>query len=196
MKISFHGIKNTTGVDCRDGYSHMTRHGRIPDELYSTMHIVLTNENGKDLDNFKQILKTFPNRVNPNAMDLTLDEFYTGYSADTAKVYGINEDTVNLNRATLKFFEKIQKFLERVGQMNSKENIIDENFHNESIYAFRRHYDTCADGEYKKLIKDMEANPQCGIDSAEYFARVLKQDIEKFKLEQKHMDEYAKKYFG
>ena len=169
MKISFHGIKNAAGVYYGNSSNHMTKNGTIPGQQYNTLHIVATNENGKDLDKLKPILKTFPNRVNPDALDLTLDEFYTGYSTDTEKVYGINEDMVNLNRATLPFFVKIQEFLERVGKMNVKENNRVENFNTtkEAFYAFRRHYEPGCDNEFKRLIKDIEESPESGIVSAE-----------------------------
>lgn len=195
MKISFYGAKNAAAVYSSLGETRMTKNGLTPESKYNTLHIVATNENGRDLEDLKPVLKAFPNRINPHALDITLDEYETGH--ESFRVYGVNENCVNINNATLPLLEKIMNFLEKAGKMNTAKNEIDENFEhsNEAVYAFRRHYETGADEEFRALLSEVSKNPQYGIDGASYFSRMLKQDIEKYKLENKQMDEYGKKYF-
>ena len=196
MKISFHGIKNSAAIYTEIGNKRMTKNGLQPECKCNTLHITATNNNGRDLDYIEPVLKILPNRINQNSLNISLDEYYQEAAIHPYRVYTINEDTLNLNKATLPIFEKICKFLERISNIPAKNVIIDKNYSNskEALYAFRRHYDSDNDSELKNILNAAFSDGESACSSAQYFARSIKQDIEKFKLEQKQLDDYSKQF--
>ena len=120
MKISFHGIKNSAAIYTEIEKKRMTKNGLQPECKCNTLHITATNNKGRDLDYIEPVLKILPNRINQNSLNISLDEYYQEAAIHPYRVYTINEDTLDLNRATLPIFEKICKFLERISNIPAK----------------------------------------------------------------------------
>ncbi len=193
MKINFYGVKNAAALQTESGYVKMTKHGLAPASRHITLQAEITDKNSNDLEQLSPVLNVFKNRTNQNALNFTLDEYTT--DRETFRIYGINGDVINLNRQSAPVFQKLQKFFTLLGSGKMMSETAENFSHsNESLFAFKRHFDGDAE-RFKSLCKKAVNDSEGTVSCAQYIARKLKFDIDKFLLEERHKDEYFSAYF-
>jgi hypothetical protein len=118
MQINFKGIKNAgahTKLNKED-LAILEEGGRrfgIPKGKLSVISLELTNEGNKDLDEFKEILKNYPNCFNPNMLNLDIQEQLEYKKTQ----FMINGKAIKMNRENLKIFAKIFRLLDKISKM-------------------------------------------------------------------------------
>ena len=125
MNISFQGIKNA------GAYKYSRKKPEIievdsqrfikPKSTYTCFKCELTNENGNDLDDFKQILNKYPYVLNPNALKVDYNLFYDPYTNKKSHNIFINEHRVEIKRETIPELNKILKLFKRIAQIPDTE---------------------------------------------------------------------------
>lgn len=121
MNISFHGIKNAGAYMYRQEKEERTKQGAHimiePAGKHINLHLELNNEGETDLDDFRYILKAFPNKFNPNSLNIDYDEFINPNTGKQTKIYAINDEILDVNKQTFPVFNQIFKLLKRIEHM-------------------------------------------------------------------------------
>ena len=125
MNVSFKGVKNT------GAYYHIQKEAVavernnnkyiLPKGKYFNMHTELTNINGKDRDEFNEVLKAFPNQYNPNTLNISYEEFVNPNNGEKMKIYAVNDNIIDINKITFSVFNKIFKLMQKIQKMPDEE---------------------------------------------------------------------------
>lgn len=106
--ISFHGLKNLGAI---------TKYNK--GELIESLSIKLTDDNnGKDLSDFKELLKEYPNKIDKDTVSITL-EYY-----DKDQYLYINDKEIAFSEDTIPAISDVGDLLKRVIH-NKKQSRID-----------------------------------------------------------------------
>lgn len=125
MKISFQGIKNA-------GANKYTRKEPEiikvdsqqfinPKGTYTCFKCELTNENSKDLDEYRPLLKKYPYALNPNALKIDYNLFYNPYSNKKTHHILVNEHYIEIKRETIPELNKILQLLKKIATIPNKD---------------------------------------------------------------------------
>ena len=125
MNVSFKGVKNT------GAYYHIQKEAVavernnnkyiLPKGKYFNMHTELTNIDGKDRDEFNEVLKAFPNQYNPNTLNISYEEFVNPNNGEKMKIYAVNDNIIDINKITFSVFNKIFKLMQKIQKMPDEE---------------------------------------------------------------------------
>lgn len=125
MKISFQGIKNA------GAYKYTRKEPVVievdsqefinPKGSYTCLKCELTNENGNDLDEYKQILTKYPYVLNPNAIKIDCNLLYNPYSNEKSYHILVNEHYVEIKKDTIPELNKILKLLKKIAKIPDSE---------------------------------------------------------------------------
>lgn len=142
MKISFQGIKNPGAYTHKQENVQSVRMGNqdyiLPRGRVTTFHCELTNENGNDLDEFKHILKAYPNKHNKNSITIGYEWCINPNNGNKMRVYSVNDNLLDINRVTFDVFNKVFKLLKKVSEMHEEQLVTDKDYLRtvEPQYAF------------------------------------------------------------
>lgn len=173
MNISFHGFKNVGAYMNTNENQQEFKKGAhimiIPKGRHINLHAELNNEGTADLDDFKVILKAFPNALNKNSINLSYDEFIHPDTKEKEKLFALNHNLIELNETTFPIFNKVFKLLEKI-KTTPRDSLKVENSYvlsAESQDAFR--YYCSLDGmdaeKFCKLL-DEAHTPYCAKEGA------------------------------
>lgn len=132
MQISFKGIKNPGAYTHHQKYAQSVSTGGqsyiLPKGRSITFHCELTNNGGKDLDEFKDILRAFPNKYNPNSLTVGYEWFINPNNGQKNRLYFINNNHIELNEVTFNVFNKIFKLMKKISAMPREQIIINNSY--------------------------------------------------------------------
>lgn len=121
MQVSFHGVKNA------GAYIHKQKEAEafsvnggnyiFPKGSYMNVRAELTNENGNDLDEFKNILKAYPNKYNKNSINIGYEWFINPNNGEKMRLYIVNDNILDLNEVTFDVFNKIFLLMKKIASM-------------------------------------------------------------------------------
>lgn len=159
-KISFGGIKNP------GAYTHYQERAKsvsiagqnyiLPRGRVMSFNCELTNENGNDLDDFKHILKAYPNKHNKNAINITYEWCINPNNGEKMRMYSINDNILDINRVTFDVFNKVFKLLKKVSQMPREQISVDNSYLRtlEAQYAFMEYTAYPDSSDINKILDD------------------------------------------
>lgn len=146
MQISFQGIKNPGAYTHKQELTTIVKTNYqnfiFPKGRTMNFNCELTNENGNELDDFKYILKAYPNNQNKNAINIGYDWFINPNDGKKMRLYSINHNILDINDITFDVFNKVFKLLNKVANM-PRENITVDNAYlsgNEAMSAFSNYF--------------------------------------------------------
>ena len=143
MNISFKGVKNAGAQMFTREKPEIIKSGPyttlLPKGKHINLHIELNNEDTNDLDNFKYLLRAFPNKYNKNSMNIEYDEFIHPRFNEKEKFFIINDQIIELNKNTFPVFNQIFKLLKKIETM-PPEKLKTENSYVKSLEAIDSFY--------------------------------------------------------
>ena len=132
MQVSFKGIKNPGAYAHRQEYLQIIRTNYqdfiLPKGRSMNFHCELTNENGNDLDEFKQILTLCPNKYNKNAINIGYDWYINPNNGQRTRIFAINDAILDINEGTFNIFNKIFKLMKKVANMPAEQIKVDNKY--------------------------------------------------------------------
>ena len=133
MNISFSGIKNAGAQMHIQEKDKVLNKGAmfeftIPKGKHINLHVELNNEGDKDLDNFKEILKEFPNEYNAKTLNIDYDEFINIDTGEKEKSYFLNGKNLKMTSENFKIFNKIFRLLEKIKVMPSEKLKVENSY--------------------------------------------------------------------
>lgn len=185
MNVSFHGIKNAGAYFKKQNEAESVRRGNVnyivPKGAQMNIHMELTNENGRDLDDFKHILKAYPNKYNPRSLNVAYQWLINPNNGEKMRLYSVNDNLLNINDITFDVFNKIFLLMKKISKMPSDELKVENSYlrTEEAKDAFR--YYISEDGANAKKILDTAHSRDEVKDGAQAlskkFERALKEYI-------------------
>lgn len=144
MNINFTGMQNVAAIQ------HINSNERT-----NRIAIQLNNEGEQDLDNFKQVLKKYPDFTNSGFLDLeiktTPNRRYSGSSF--TDVY-VNSKKLEMNDENLPVFSKINNLLKRLAKGEEKTPVSEEYLKSEDCFdKFSSIAPNASHAEEKMLIE-------------------------------------------
>lgn len=130
--ISFHGVKNAGAYFTRQKEAESIRKGKanyiLPKGTHMNINMELTNENGKDLDDFKHILKAYPNKYNPRSLNVSYEWLINPNNGEKMRFYSVNDNILNINDITFDVFNKIFLLMKKIATMPSSELKVENSY--------------------------------------------------------------------
>ncbi len=169
MNISFKGVKNAGAQMFTREKPEIIKSGPyttlLPKGKHINLHIELNNEYTNDLDNFKYILRAFPNKYNKNSMNIEYDEFIHPRFNEKEKFFIINDQIIELNEKTFPVFNQIFKLLKKIETMPHSMLTTDNRYvkSDEAIDAF--YY-------YTQCFSKVDKNGQIHLDKESFLKMV------------------------
>ncbi len=181
-KISFGGIKNpgaythyqsTPQVVKIDNSSYILPKGRM-----TNLYCELTNENGKDLEDFKYVLKARENKFNPNAINIGYEWMINPNNGEKLHLYSVNDILIDLNDKTFNLFNKIFKLLKKISEMPREQIFVDNSYlkTQEVADAFSEYTAFPDAGNINKIIDAAHKRDnvlECAKKLSEQYAKIL-----------------------
>lgn len=132
VHISFYGIKNAGAYTNFQEKAQILNTNRgsfiLPRGRRIDFQAELNNKNGNDLDEFKNILKAYPNKYNPNILKVTYEWFINPNNGEKMRIYAVNDNILDINKITFPVFNKVFMLMKKVSQMPEKELIVDNSY--------------------------------------------------------------------
>ncbi len=132
MHISFCGIKNAGAYTNFQEKAQILNTNRgsfiLPRGRRIDFQAELNNKNGNDLDEFKNILKAYPNKYNPNILKVTYEWFINPNNGKKMRIYSVNDNILDINKITFPVFNKVFMLMKKVSQMQKNELSIENSY--------------------------------------------------------------------
>mgnify|MGYP005772540985 CR=1 FL=1 len=132
MNVSFKGVKNVGSYffEQKEAKPIVYENQRyiVPKGRYMNLYAELTNTDGNDLDEFKPVLKAFPNKNNKNAVNISYNYFINPDNGKKIKIYTINDNILEMNDITFKVFNSIFKLTKKIAEMPREKLTVDNSF--------------------------------------------------------------------
>lgn len=132
MNISFKGFKNVGSYMTTNKEQTEIKKGPhmiiFPKGKHIDLHAELNNTGTQDLDDFKVILKAFPNRLNRNSLNITYDEYIHPDTKKKERIFALNNSIIDVNETTFPVFNKVFKLLEKIKNAPKEELKVDNSY--------------------------------------------------------------------
>lgn len=133
MNISFQGIKNAGAQAHIQEKDEILNKGAmfevtIPKGKHVNLHVELNNEGDNDLDDFREILKKYPNQYNAKTLNIDYDEFVNLDTGEKEKSYFLNGKDLEMTSENFKIFNKVFRLLEKIKVMPNEKLKVENSY--------------------------------------------------------------------
>lgn len=185
MNISFHGVKNTGSYHYTRKSTEMIPAGRyvmiLPKGRRTNIHVELNNQNGNDLDEFRDILEKYPNYHNKTALNFVYDYMEDEKTGAKQHFYTINNNLVEMNDKNLPVLSKIFKLMKKISTMDKEELKVENRYVTspEAHDAFEAYKIFCPEEDFEKIL-DIAHTRYYAQTGAAYLAKKLEKELTNF----------------
>ena len=185
MNISFHGVKNVGSYYYSRPSAEQVRLGNyvliLKKGRHTNIHVELNNKNGNDLDEFKDILKKYPNDHNSCALNFAFDYFQDENTGARQKFYIVNNHQIQMNDENLPVLSKIFKLMKKISKMDKEELKVENSYVNspEARAEFEVYKTYYPEKDFERIL-DIAHTRYFAQSGAEYLEKKLDKELSNF----------------
>ena len=139
---------------------------------------ILNNKNGNDLDEFKDILKKYPNYHNPCALNFAFDYFQDENTGARQNFYIVNNNQIEMNDENLPILSKIFNLMKKIVKMNKEDLKVENSYVSspEAQAAFEVYRTYCPEQDFERIV-DIAHSRYFAQSGAEYLTKKLEKEL-------------------